>query len=97
MTRMSTSMTTKPPTSRRSLRAHAFALATTTGTVLAMAAPGCTVRYVELTATANDASAPTPLSHPPAYGCGDWIDDELNALRVRGPLRRFARFPLHPR
>jgi hypothetical protein len=49
-------------------------------------APGCEVRHVELGARSGDDGGPAPLalvdpSKGSAYGCGDWIDSELNALR----------------
>jgi hypothetical protein len=50
-------------------------------------ASACAVRHIDLGVTGVDdpsldprANAATPL--PPAYGCGDWIDQELNALRA---------------
>jgi hypothetical protein len=54
--------------------------------LVAAFAPACEVRHVELGAGGLDAGT-APLARfdaapTSAYGCGDWIDNELNALRT---------------
>ena len=59
-----------------------------TAVLLTMFAPACEVRHVELGAGGLDGDGgAAPLARADAapttaYGCGDWIDNELNALRV---------------
>lgn len=73
-------MTTARSLTQRALLFGALALLTTG------LASACEVRHVELGAGGVDAgsAAVAQFDAAPgsAYGCGDWIDDELRALRV---------------
>src|SRR5689334_3728067 len=66
------------------LRTHTriFGAITIVGIVVTTTAPGCAVRHVDLTTSIDAGIAAQSVSKPSAYGCGDWIDNELNALRI---------------